>query len=236
MSKDLIKNKSLSVAQNVGRAGLHALAPDDFEYYFCVLQLMNSRNEIEYIFNFPVMPNSISVSKKPLVNIKKTARGYVSTYSDSFSGDVLTINGTFGRKFRLLIFTDNTKEKEIEKGSFDAKIKKGYGALKLMEKIVYMSSQPDDYGYPRKLIFHNFAFNESFLVEPLSWDKQQSIENNMIWNYNLQMKALANANELSTLLPEDSSSNIKNLITVGAAQKSLNDVFDNLTIQGINDL
>lgn len=246
MGLEQVRNKAQGIAINAGRATLHAMAPDDFEYYACVMQLVNSQGEIVQIFNFPVMPNAMSLNKRPLVNIKKTARGYLDQFSTSFSGDVISISGTFGRKFRLLISNDNNLNeakkgkgteqlKDFVKNTFDAKVKTGYGALKLLEKIIYKSTELDEFNQPHRLFFYNFAFNESFLVEVVNWGKQQSLENNIMWNYSLEMKALANADTLESAAASNGKSNIKNLLATAALQKSLNKTFNNLTAQGTTD-
>lgn len=169
---------------------IHSLYPDEFEYYACSIIVEDSTSKMVDLFNFPVMPNSISISKRPLATIKKTARGYSNQISTSFSGDVISINGTFGRKFKLIMFEnyDNTISNE---GKFDSKMKTGYGALKMMEKLIYKSTQLDEHGSPHRLFFVNYSFNEMFYVEPVNWSKQQSLENNVIWNYSLELKALA---------------------------------------------
>jgi hypothetical protein len=241
MGLEIIRNKAQGIAINAGKAVLHSLAPDDFEYYACTLQLVNSYDEIVQIFNFPVMPNAMSIQRTPLVNIKKTARGFVDQVSDSFPGERISLSGTFGRKFRLLLTQELKKpnsrnpdvpdeEKVFLKDTFDAKVKTGYGALKLMEKMIKMSTQRDDQGNPYRLYFYNFAFNEQFLVEPIMWSKQQSLENNIMWNYSLEMRAISNAKDKSF----QNGGSIKSLLTTAAVQKSLNDTFNNLTVGGIS--
>lgn len=245
MGVENVKRKAQDIALEAGRLTLHALAPDDFEYYACTFQLEDSYGEIIQIFNFPVMPNSISINRRPLVNIKKTARGYLDQFSTSFPGDVISINGTFGRKFKLLLVNEIQKpnynnpeipesEKVFLKDIFDAKVKTGYGALKLMEKIIKLSTQLDVNGNPHKLFFFNYAFNEQFLVEPINWSKQQSLENNIMWNYSLELKAIANAKNV--LLDRNGSKKITNLLATAAIQKSFNKTFNNLTLGGATDL
>ena len=245
MALENVRSKAQEIAINAGRVTLHSLAPDDFEYYAMTFQLENSYGEIIQIFNFPVLPNSISINRRPLATIKKTARGYVDQFSTSFPGDVISINGTFGRKFRLLLTNEIQKpnyknpeipesEKVFLKDVFDAKVKTGYGALKLMEKMIKMSTQLDEEGNPHRLLFFNYTFNEQFFVEPISWSKQQSLENNIMWNYSLEMKAIGNAKDL---MPKGNGpAKVSNLLKTSAIQKSFNSTFNNLTLGGATDL
>jgi len=236
--KELIRKKVQDILVEGGRAYLHTLAPDDFEYYACAFQVVDSNAEIEYTFNFPVMPNAIQISKRPHVSIKKTMRGYVDTFSTSFVGPSINISGTFGRKFRLLIQRDNnvnqqTLKKEeqtadYKKDTFDARVKTGYGATKLLEKVLKKSTQLDSLGQPYRLLFYNFASNESYFVEVLSFQISQSLENNAMWNYSIELKGLAYAD-----LFIYNDKNIKNMVATNAVQKMLNNTFNNLTAGGI---
>lgn len=237
MSLENIRSKVQGTIMEGGRALLHAQYPDDFEYYACTFMLENGSGDVVKIFNFPVMPNSIQIQKQPLVNIKKTARGYVDQFSTSFSGEIISLNGTFGRKFRLLLLGGEEKsskspeESEFKKNSFDAKIKTGYGALNLMEKIIHFSTKLDENKLPYKLFFINYTFNQYSWVEVVDWSKQQSLENNMMWNYSLQMKVLADAKEKFNN-SEDKKMKISNLLKVATVQKMLNETINNLTVGG----
>jgi hypothetical protein len=46
---------------------------------------------------------------------------------------------------------------------------------------------------PYVLLFNNYALNSSYVVEVLSSSFNQSVENNMLWFYSLEMKAVAPA-------------------------------------------
>jgi hypothetical protein len=236
--KELVIKKVQDILIEGGRAYLHSLAPDDFEYYACAFQVVDSITDIEYIFNFPVMPNAIQINKKPHVNIKKTMRGYVDTISTSFSGPTINISGTFGRKFRLLIQRDNhanqeTKKKseraeDYKKDTFDLNVKTGYGATKLLEKVLKRSTQLDQYARPYRILFYNFAYNESYHVEVISFSISQSLENNAMWNYSIELKAIG-----STDFFQDNNKNIKNMLAQAAVQKMANNTFSNLTLGGL---
>lgn len=224
MSVEVVKNKATEFAQNMGRAALHALAPNDFEYYACSFELLSHDFQVLDIFHFPVMPNGMSMNKQSLVSIKKTGRSYLSQFNDSFVGQTISLQGTFGRKFRLMISTDKGKSLTTGKGGqFDLKVKTGYGAMKLMENIIGQVYKVNNL-QPKLLIFNNLAFNQSFVVEVLNFNPTMSVENNMIWNYSLEMKAIANANNLE--LVNRSSGRLVDLLAADVLNKTANSLFD----------
>jgi hypothetical protein len=237
MSVESVRFRAQEITANGGRSILHSLAPDDFEYYACTMMLIDSIGNIKQLFNFPVLPTSMQINKRPLVNIKKTARGYINQFSTSFSGDVISINGTFGRKFKLLTSNLNSKNKQsdavFDNGVLDTKVKTGYGALKLLEKIIYSSTKLDDFGKPMRLYFYNFSFNEAFYIEVVNWSKQQSMENNIMWNFSIEMKCLARIEDLLSLDAAEKKKTIKNLLSTSFIQKSTNRILNQLTFSGV---
>ena len=48
------------------------------------------------------MPNNLTDTNQPSVNIKKTAGGIVSLTNNNFTPTSISLQGTFGRKFRIL--------------------------------------------------------------------------------------------------------------------------------------
>ena len=88
---------------STGRAALHALFPNDFEYYMCALELVNSKGRPAEYFVFPVTPGSINISSSPLTNIVKTIGGVSVMKTTTFIPEECTLSGTFGRKLRALI-------------------------------------------------------------------------------------------------------------------------------------
>lgn len=233
MSKELVRNKAKDVISTLGRGALHALAPNDFEYYACSLELINYYGEVEEIFHFPVMPSGMQIGSQSLVSIKKTGTGYLSQFSNSFVGKNINISGTFGRKFRILVGDISSRNiSSAGKQQFDLKVKTGYGALKIMERMINASFELDEkYNQPRLLIFHNFAFNQNFVVEVINFQNSQSLENNMIWNYNLEMKALADTADFQS--STGSTGHLVTLLAASALQRSINNVFDNISLGGL---
>lgn len=238
-SIEIIKNKAKDIISNSGRAALHALAPNEFEYYACSFELLKSNGDIERIFHFPVMPVGISIDEQSLVNIRKTGNSFGVQFSDSFIPRNISLNGTFGRKFRLLLSDDSGDDINLSNfgsslNNFDMKVKTGYGMTKTFEQILNDLYQLDEFGVPRLLIFHNFAFNQSTLVEVVSKNFSQSNENNMMWNYSIQLKGIADANKL--VLNRNNKRHLKDLLLVSSLQRNANILFDNINLQSLTDL
>lgn len=181
------------------RAYINSLYPDEFEYYLCSFELMNNVGVVEEILIFPVMPDSIQESRTSLVNIKKTMSAVVSLTNNTFAPTNINITGSFGRKLRILLGPKQTTasafyfEKQIkvanENIELNAEIKSGYGVTKKLEKMIKKSQTKEGY----LLFFYNLALNNNYLVEVTDMSFQQSMENNMLWNYSLSMKSLADA-------------------------------------------
>ena len=80
----------------------------------------------------------------------------------------------------------------------DVLVKTGYGLTKMLKKIVDTAYTLDENGKPHTLIWTNYAFNTSYVVEILQSSYSQTYENNMLWYYNLEMKAVAPASAIKT--------------------------------------
>jgi len=200
---------------SIGKAGLNMLFPNDFEYYMVALELVDSRGMTIDYFSFPVSPSSISQTEPEITNVKQTAGGVVSVSSSVFVPKEITIQGTFGRKFKVIL---NRSGKtldfsairysadagvykksnylvvlsEIKTMAFDPSIKTGFGCLKILQSICDKSNSVGIDNKPFKLYFYNLALSESWLVKKmvLTVDANER-DRNMLWNYNLQFKAIA---------------------------------------------
>lgn len=200
-----------NVLATVGRAGLHALAPDQFEYYMCSFELLDSKGSTVAFMNFPVMPNSISETEPKILEISKTNAGIVTMFNPSFAPKDISIQGTFGRKIRILAGIQdvpNEAEKKIVNilnGNLgfsmmqsEVAVKTGFGLVNLLRRIIAKTTSVDDSGMPYVLIFNNYALNVSYVVEILQSSFSQSTENNMLWFYSLEMRAVAPASAVKT--------------------------------------
>jgi hypothetical protein len=203
---ETVKQRAVNLMAAAGRATLHSLYPNDFEYYACCLEVTNSKDEIIDTFTFPVMPSSININQNPLNTIKKTNTGVVSLFNPSFVPFNITISGNFGRKLRLItqsgIVPLNALRKNVTKQEpldgyegkeFDLQIKTGYGLCKILSKICDRAYTLDSTGNPYRIYFYNLAFNQAHMVEFPTITFTQDQGTNMIWNYSLSMKAIAPA-------------------------------------------
>jgi hypothetical protein len=92
-----------TLASQLGKATLHHLHPDEFEYYAMALELCDSRGEQVAYLLLPVMPDSISISGRPLSTITKTQAGLVRLVNPSYNPEEISLSGSFGRRLRLLV-------------------------------------------------------------------------------------------------------------------------------------
>lgn len=190
---------TLNAAMTVGKAALHAMAPDNYEYYMCSLELIDcSGNQVGFI-SFVVMPNNITESTTPIQTQTKTKNGMVTLFNNSFAPVNISLQGTFGRKFKIV--TDMVDPSEKGKNFFNSNIgkiagigiavKSGYGLTRVLQYILKKTNELDTQGRPYILLFNNYSFNSSYVVDVMSYSFNQSIENNMLWFYELQLKAIA---------------------------------------------
>lgn len=216
----------------VGRSGLNSLYPDDFEIYIIAFELVDSLgNTLEY-FSLPIMPSNISITEPEITNIKKVNKGVVSLKTDSFIPKDITLSGNFGRNLKILI-----RDKVVDFKSFAGSlnllsnefqgptIKTGYGTTKVFQSILDGSKILDQRSKPTRLYFYNFAFNDNYVVEVVDKTFTQSRDSsNLIWNYNVSLKAVAPMNNTVN----DKNSLISSLTTSGI-QKRVNSLASNIT-------
>ena len=214
-----IASSVLDVALNVGKSALNAAFPDDYEYYLCSFELLDSDSKQVGFVSFVVMPDQLIESNQPIQTMVKTHNGIVTIYNPSFAPVDISLAGSFGRKFRIL---SNFKDPKSSKngffdvnfgklGSTNVGVKSGYGISKILEHILKKSYKSDDNGRPYFLVFNNYAFNSSFIVDVMGFSFSQNIQNNMIWNYNISLRAVANKLDFMK-----GSNKLTNLKTVAA--------------------
>jgi hypothetical protein len=205
------------------------------------------RTLIHYvILCFPVNPSSIEETEPQLTNIKKTLSGITVLKTQTFVPTDITISGSFGRNFKVLLGTTYedfissfvspvfgfVTKKSILKGlkqTFDERVKTGYGCCKIMEDIIQETKRIGEDGQLRKLIFHNPALGNSYIVEPGALTFKMSEQTNMIWNYSFQMKSVAPLESLFTKQQQESIS--KQLVVNGYMQGKVNEI-----IHGVGSL
>lgn len=193
---------------SVGKAGVSAMAPDNFENYQCSLELLNVSGERVGYISFLVMPNNISETTTPIQSQTKTKNGMVTLFNSSFAPVDIQIQGTFGRKIRLSvgsIIDPQEHENNFLSGNIATILgtqlvaKTGYGMTKVLKYILQKANQVDENGDPYVLVFRNFAFNTHYVVDVMNYSFTQSTENNMLWFYNLALKAIAPGDAIKTV-------------------------------------
>jgi hypothetical protein len=239
--ENAIIKHSLLLAQ-AGKVALNISHPNEFELYMCALELTDENYKTIQYFVFPVMPTTIDETQTFLTNIKKTLGGIVVLSSPTFNPIDVTLAGTFGRKFKVLLgesYTDFVSSftiggsvvtaGSIGKGAvqtFDSRVKTGYGCLKIMEEMIGSTNVVDKRG-SRRLILHNPALGNSYLVKPQSLKLSQSQDTNMIWSYSLSLKAIAPLNHIFS--SEELKSQRIALTATGYVQKGVDNVIGALT-------
>src|SRR5690606_32440155 len=96
--------------------------PNEFEYYMVALELLKSDLSTKRYFIFPINPNSITYDDAPLTKITKTAGGVSVLKSNQFNLKNLSLSGTFGKSFKVLV-GDNFEDLLSDFNS-DADVKK----------------------------------------------------------------------------------------------------------------
>lgn len=235
MSLQQISSDYKKLLTQIGRAGVHSLYPDEFEYYACALELTSSNGDTEEFFVFPVMPDSLEENSVVNTNIKKTGYGVVSLHNTSFIPFPIKLSGSFGRKLRIILggteFSNSGfsfekfKNDPLEQAAaiFNTNVKSGYGAIKVLERIVKKSLVNDRYGLPRRLFFYNLALNSNYLVEYINLTKTQSVGSNMIWRYSLDLKAIAPATQVLSA-PDKSLRNVMKFSIINKTLNSLDSI------------
>lgn len=205
--------KRLGSLSSIGKIGLNVAYPKEFELYLCAIEVTDINYKTLQYFVFPVMPTNIDETQTFLSNVKKTLGGVVVLNSQGFVPRDIVLAGSFGRKFRTLLGGDyidvissfKTADDKITLNSvaqgvrsiFDERTKTGYGCLKILEEIINNANIVDAKG-PRRLILHNPALGNSYLIKPQSLKLSQNQETNMMWGYSLSMKAIASLDDIMT--------------------------------------
>lgn len=206
MANELERYQEL--VKSIGKAGVHYLFPNDFEYYSCSIELTRIKDNEEKtsdFFVFPVMPDQIQYNCANLTNIRKTVNGITILKTASFVPRDITIGGTFGRKFKFLLGNSEKVATRFQFGSavsftplfqvgvndFSASVKTGYGALKTLEKITEKASAISPEGEPYRMYIYIPALGHSWVVELMSHNFSQTMDMNMLWRYSLVFRVVS---------------------------------------------
>ena len=218
--------------------------PNEFEYYMVAFELLKSDLSTSKYFVFPVNPTSIEFNDTALTKVIKTAGGVSVMKNSQFNIKEISLTGSFGRSFKVLIGSDFknlhsvfqdqdgivNKSKSLGKGvldNFSSSVKTGYGCTKILEDILDQSNQRDEYGGSHFLIFYNLAFNQKYFVEFESKTFSQSVESNMIWNYNIRLNVIANSDDFLT--DKSDLKSTKQLVIDKEIQQNANTVYSKVS-------
>lgn len=235
-----VRESARSLLASVGLAGLHAMAPDNFEYYLCSLELLDSAGNTKGFLSFTTMPNNYLESRTQIASVTKTQSGITTLFNSTFVPRDISIQGTFGRKLRFLIGSKEVQEKDDKSVPFfngqfariedqEILIKTGYGMTKMLQKMIEMAYQLDDEQQPHILLFSNYSLNTNYVVEILQDSYSQSIENNMLWFYSLEMRAVAPQSVLQRGKEYGVTSQTITQVASGSIADSLGNILNGVT-------
>jgi hypothetical protein len=197
---------------HMGREYVNSLYPNEIEYYAAAFELVNGDGFTEDFFSFPVMFKSYRENRPTNTNIEKTMSGVVITANPTFIPFDIHMTGNFGRKFKKIntdipanqptpsnnSTSNSTQQTVVVVPVFSTEYKTGYGCYKIMERMLLKAQSQDSNFKPYQLFFYNLALNSNFLVEPMSIEPNQNRESsNMIWEYNIHLKAVAPASSIN---------------------------------------
>jgi len=216
------------------RVDLSKAYPRDFEVYMCALELVDQDDIPVDWFMFPIMPSSITKTETEATSIQHSFAGITVFNKQGFTPDDITLEGDFGRSFKLLDWDSEgyqravTAGKSIKEGYYtsdqinagsvdfvDIKtdyiegIKTGFGCSKILQSIIHKAKAHGPTGVTYKLYFYNAALGEAYLVvptkQPLTWSQNEQ-GSNMIWKYQLNLTIIADLNDV-----ENNKKDTKNL-------------------------
>lgn len=248
MSLEATKSSYRSKLAQLGRGALHALFPNDFEFYSISLELVDSQgNTVDY-FIWPINPNEIRENHPEITNIRKTIGGVNVLKNSTFNPRTISIRGNFGRDFLVLIggqeFVFAGFGASIRNGKFSITppslldnpvpqfstfIKTGYGCVKLLQAIKDKSKGLDEWRKPYSLYLYNPILGNNYQVEFRDFSPSQDVQNsNMLPTYNLTLTAVASLDNVFSRRV-NLKSGVK-LTALTHLQKTANTLANNLKI------
>ena len=201
-SQDLLRFTNL--LGQFGKRTLNGMYPNEFEFYACALELVDgsSGDSLDY-FYFPVMPNSYRETFQPIKSINKTLNGIHVVKSNSFSPREISLNGDFGKNFKFVVNNNSLFGAAIginlkslthifhKDNIFSNTVKTGFGCLKYLENICVKAQEVNKDGVSNLLYFYNTSLGNHYLVEVKQFSPSQTREKSGIWDYSLNLTAIA---------------------------------------------
>lgn len=242
MSIDNAIKKRLDLLGTVGKQFMSIKYPKEFELYILAFELIDAKGKTLRYFVFPVMPSFLEESYPETVNIRRTLLGVTALSTTTFTPIPISLNGNFGRKFRVLLGTDyvefanafTTSNGKVTASSiangvadvFDQRVKTGYGSLQVLKELLEEASVIDVIG-PRRLIYYNPAFGTSYVVKVMDKKINMSQDTNMLHNYSISLQAIAPLESLKNRNQLEADS--QRLIATNYAQKKTNQLVNQLS-------
>jgi hypothetical protein len=235
-NNQVLQSKLEKDISELGRGVLSVQYPNDIEVYLAALELVDSEsNSIEY-FMFPIMPNSISKTENNRISMRKSSSGTTVLMSPSEVPSEISIKGNFGKSFKIIsthnndnqdffigIFSSGSKDAlTMSFNNYSNYIKSGYGCIKILQNIIKTSNKLDGKFKPYQLYFYNMALGEYYLVviPPGGFNLNQDYGSNMIWNYSLNMLALAKMEDIRSI--EKNKDSMNNALNTSFIQRTIN--------------
>lgn len=203
------KEEIIEKVSSVGSVAASLLWPYDFECYMVAFELCDGVGKTIDYLSFPITPENLQIEETPAVNIKNTFGGVSVVSSELYTPKTISLRGNFGRAIKVLSRGDITasftslggfefersysKDLQAKKTSeLSHNIKTGYGTSKVLQSILNKSyGVHKTLGVVNKLYFYNLAFGESYVVKVTYFKISQSLENNMLWNYDITLKTIS---------------------------------------------
>lgn len=232
-----------ALTSTIGKAGLNALYPNEFEYYIVTLELTDSTGKTVEYLTFPITPDALTHTSKNLTNVKKTLGGVTAIDIEGFVPTQLSISGTFGRHLKIIanqaesISSDNSsingyfnpktsQQLELKTAIFNSKIKTGYGTIKLLEALINKSTSLDANNRPHKLFYYSPAQGYSYLIKVMNLELDQDMGSNMLWKYTLTIETLAPA--FSSTPTQENNTALTKSMKLNVLQRTGNIIVNNL--------
>lgn len=239
-----VQNQLKDAISNLGKAGVNALFPKDFEFYSIALELVDDLGRTVDYFSWPILPTDLQESVTELTNIRKTMTGVNVLKNPTFTPTQITISGNFGRTFKVIVSGQPLQFAGLSVAngfyntdpvnglrtfpSFSSFAKTGYGCIKVLQAIKDKSKQLDQKNKkPYKLFLYNPILGNNYQVEFNSFRHfQNEKSSNMIPNYTMQLTSVASLDSLLSF-GQNLKSTAKSL-GFSVLQKSANSVARNL--------
>jgi hypothetical protein len=233
MSLRSVINTQRSLINELGRPIAHLLFPNDIEYHFVALELVDSLERTVRYFGFPVNPKNIMFNDQEATSVIRTFGGITSLKTTTFDPKNYTLRGDFGRNFKILVggnpfsFTGldfNFSKLKLEFAQLSIEVKTGYGCIKILESIIKQAKELDQNNNPHRLYLYNTSLNHQYIVEPVDFNFDQSVQQNMIWNYSLRLNAIGEISDFS-----NSKNNLRT-VGLGVINSKTNNLVRNLKL------